>query len=219
MNVTTTQSKSIVFTDDEYSVEELSSRGKTGVKQNVADASTLPNFYRRDSHESIPEIEKYNNYTNTGKNNSKCDSSVDEDISLPWWLVNMLKNSMHNSEWVMQTLEEAGIDKCQLPDIREMKRKEREMFRQMLKEQAEAARLFAEGLAEEAKMRRKMMEAFREIIQGKNPSPEGQQLLAQFAPMLLFIALLMKNDEEESEENTMPNSEEKSDDTATEEEI
>ena len=167
-----------------------------------------------DSLSSAPTVELFNNYNKAGINGAKNNTTETED-NLPLWLVNMLNNSSNDLDWVLRMLDEAGVDKSQIPNLREMRQQERAMFRQMLKEQADAAKAFAEGLAEEAKMQRKMMEAFKELVQGQNPSPEGQQLLAQFAPMLLFIALLLKNDAD-SEEEELTSSDDKSDDASGE---
>jgi RNA-binding protein YhbY len=154
-----------------------------------------------DALSSTPTVELFNNYNKVGVNCSCSNQATPSDENLPQWLKNMLNNSAHNLDWIVQITEDAGVDKSQIPNLREMRQQEREMFRQMLKEQAEAAKALAESIAEEAKMQRKMLEAFKEIVQGQNPSPEGQQMLAQFAPMLLFIALLMKNDNETDEES------------------
>ena len=170
-------------------------------------------FYK-DSFMNIPEIEQYNNYSKTGtlnnihsKSHSNGSLEKDDDVLLPWWFQKMIRDYNLDSDWILQVLEEAGLEKSEIIDWRQMKQNQREIFRQMLKDQSESARLFVEGLAEEMKMRRKMIEAFREIVQGKNTSSEGQQLLAQFAPMLLFIALLLKDENEESEEDYCNNEE------------
>ena len=168
-----------------------------------------------DTLSSTPTVDLFNNYNNVRVNRSSNDKTTESEENLPLWLVNMLNNSSNDLDWTLKIMDEAGVDKSQIPNLREMRQTEREMFRQMLKEQADAAKAFAEGLAEEAKMQRKMMEAFKELVQGQNPSTEGQQLLAQFAPMLLFIALLLKNDTDSKEEE-LTSSDDKSDDASGE---
>jgi len=202
--------------DDDYLTDEIQNIDKLDVKQNTTSMKTQINTYGNDTFDSVPEIEHYNNYSKNGMLNiTDSDLSLVEgkslekdDALLPWWFQKKIRDFGLDSDWILQMIDEAGLEKTDIIDWRQVKQNERETFRQLLKEQAESARLFAEGLKEEMKMRRKMMEAFREIVQGKNTSPEGQQLLAQFAPMLLFIALLLKKEDEESEEDYVPNNNE-----------
>ena len=202
--------------DDDYLTDEIQNIDKLDVKQNTTSMKTQINTYGNDTFDSVPEIEHYNNYSKNGMLNiTDSDLSLVEgkslekdDALLPWWFQKKIRDFGLDSDWILQMIDEAGLEKTDIIDWRQVKQNERETFRQLLKEQAESARLFAEGLKEEMKMRRKMMEAFREIVQGKNTSTEGQQLLAQFAPMLLFIALLLKKEDEESEEDYVPNNNE-----------
>ena len=214
MNVTTAAYQNMNMVDDDYFTDEIKEISKPDVKQNTTSTKTQINTHGNDTFDSVPEIEQYNNYSINGTLNITGSElnlvegkslEKDDNALLPWWFQKMIRDCDLDSEWILQMLEEAGLEKTDIIDWRQMKQNEREMFRQMLKDQAESARLFAEGLAEEMKMRRKMMEAFKEIVQGKKTSPEGQQLLAQFAPMLLFIALLLKKEDEESEEDYIPN--------------
>lgn len=199
--------------DDDYLTDEIQNIDKLDVKQNTTSMKTQINTYGNDTFDSVPEIEHYNNYSKNGMLNiTDSDLSLVEgkslekdDALLPWWFQKKIRDFGLDSDWILQMIDEAGLEKTDIIDWRQVKQNERETFRQLLKEQAESARLFAEGLKEEMKMRRKMMEAFREIVQGKNTSTEGQQLLAQFAPMLLFIALLLKKEDDESEEDYIPN--------------
>ena len=74
-----------------------------------------------DSFNCVQTIEYYNNYTSAGTHSNtahyldKTDSTPanqtkDDDITLPWWLVMMLRKANPNSEWIKQMLEEAGLE-------------------------------------------------------------------------------------------------------------
>jgi hypothetical protein len=154
-----------------------------------------------DSFSSTPIIDHFNNYTKTGHHSDTVSNTI------PGWLLNMIKNPEFDNEWLMQMIEEALLEKNQPANIWEAIKSEREALREMLREMLmqdmENARATAEALAEEMKMKRKMLEAFRAIVRGENTSAEGQRLLAQFAPMMLFIALLLKDENEEDESQNM----------------
>jgi hypothetical protein len=78
-----------------------------------------------DTISRAPEIEHYNNYTkigllidyanetNTGSA-EKCE--IDTEV-FPWWLLKLIKETNADSDWILQLLEEAGIENIDLDNI------------------------------------------------------------------------------------------------------